>query len=73
MKDDQLSLLVDMYNPYSVMEEVKNILLLIDPDYDLGIIEMVFKDIIELFMGNIQDSKPATAPIMTSSIPLISS
>lgn len=51
MKELQLASLVDMYNPYSVMKEVKNILSLVDPDYGFGTIDRIFKDMIDLFMG----------------------
>ena len=51
MEDVQLSLLVNMDDPFSVMEEVRTIMHLIDPEYDLEIVDRVFKDIMDLFAG----------------------
>ena len=47
----QLSKLVDMDNPYRVMEEVKTIIRDIYGDYDFNIIDQVFSDTLDLFMG----------------------
>ncbi len=49
-----LSNLVTMENPSSVLAEVKNIVLTLDPGLDVKPIEIVFHDIIKLFAGKYQ-------------------
>ena len=51
MRDVQLSSLVNMDDPFSVMQEVRTIIHMIDPDHDLSTVDRVFKDIMDLFAG----------------------
>ena len=46
-----LSNLVTMENPLSVLAEVKNIMLALDPEFDVNPIEKAFHDIVKLFSG----------------------
>lgn len=47
----QLSLLIDMTDPIKVLDEVKYVLRLISKRIDLTLIEMVYKDMLALFLG----------------------
>lgn len=51
MTELHLSILVDMENPQSVLEEVKTIIFMMFPRFDFRRIDRVFKDIVRLFNG----------------------
>ncbi|MCK4790093.1 MAG: hypothetical protein KAV87_40520 [Desulfobacteraceae bacterium] len=51
MQEIQLSLMLNMENPQSVFDEVRAIVLMMLPEFDLDTIERVFKDIVRLFSG----------------------
>jgi hypothetical protein len=47
----QLSNLVAMEDPFSVLSEVTKIISALDPGFDTQILEKVFRDIVKLFSG----------------------
>lgn len=51
LEETQLSLLVDMKNPQSVMYEVNHIVHMIFPEFDLEPVNRVFRDVMDLFNG----------------------
>jgi len=51
MKELQLSRLVDMETPQSVLDEVRVIVLMMFPEFDFDSVEHVFRDIVRLFRG----------------------
>jgi len=51
MKEIQLSSMVNMDNPQSVLDEVRAIILMMLPEFDFDTVERVFKDIVRLFHG----------------------
>jgi hypothetical protein len=50
-KELQLSLLVDMENPQSVLDEVKTVVLMMFPEFDFEHVNCVFEDVVRLFRG----------------------
>jgi len=51
MKETQLSTVVNMENPQSVLDEVRAIALMMFPEFDFETVYRVFKDIVRLFRG----------------------
>jgi hypothetical protein len=51
MKEIQFSNMVNMEDPQSVFDEVRTIVLMMFPEFDFGILNRVFKDIVRLFRG----------------------
>ena len=51
MKESQLSPMLNMEDPESVFDEVRAIVLTMFSEFDFGIVERVFKDIVRLFSG----------------------
>lgn len=54
--------LIKMDFPQSVFEEVRNLLLLVYPDYDCTWITKVFKDMVNLYGGNYPGYRQCTTP-----------
>jgi len=50
-------LLVDMYTPEKVFEEVKNILTIVHPAFDPSMIRKIFEDMVKLFTGKYKSFK----------------
>ncbi len=51
MKEMQLSRIVNMENPQSVLDEVRTIVLMMFQEFDFDILNHIFKDIVRLFKG----------------------
>jgi len=51
MEEIQLSRIVNMDDPQSLLEEVKAIVLMMFPEFDFETLNRVFKDIMRLFRG----------------------
>ena len=51
MEEMQLSRIVNMENPQSVLDEVRTIAFMMFEEYDFDILNHIFKDIIRLFRG----------------------
>jgi hypothetical protein len=51
MTELQLSILVNMEHPQSVLDEVRTITLMMFPQFDFSQVDRVFKDIVRLFSG----------------------
>jgi len=60
MKELQLSRLVDMESPQSVLDEVRVIVLVMFPEFDFDSIEHVFRDVVRLFRGEYQGYRRCT-------------
>ena len=60
LRDIQLSLLVDMNQPLCVLEEIQTLFYAIHPGGDLKPVEILFKDIIDLFSGEYPGFKACT-------------
>jgi hypothetical protein len=52
MKDIQLSRMVDMENPYRVIDEVRAVVKMMYPEFDFATLNHIFSDIIRLFQGD---------------------
>ncbi|HSH02003.1 MAG TPA: hypothetical protein VLL52_05735 [Anaerolineae bacterium] len=52
MTNAQLSKLVNRHEPHAILDEIKEILLLIDKDFDLESIDVAYQSTINLFAGN---------------------
>lgn len=61
MEEFQLSRLVDMEHPQAILNEVKHIISTEFPDFDCGVLDHVFTDIVRLFRGKY----PGYAPCQT--------
>ncbi len=51
MREMQLSRIIDMEDPQSVLDEVRTIVFMMFPEFDFDIVDHVFKDIVRLFRG----------------------
>jgi len=51
MEETQLSRLIHMENPQSILDEVRTIAFMMFPEYDFDILTHIFKDIMRLFRG----------------------
>lgn len=51
MRETQLSQIIKTQDPQSVLEEVKTIVLMMIPEFDFEILNLVFKDVVRLFHG----------------------
>ncbi len=51
MKEIQLSRIINMEDPESVLGEVRTIVLMMFPEFDFDTVDRVFKDIVRLFRG----------------------
>ena len=51
IKEMQLSRIIDMEDPQSVLDEVRAIVLMMFPEFDFDTVDRVFKDIVRLFRG----------------------
>ena len=59
MKEMQLSRIIDMEDPQSVLDEVRTIALMMFQDFDFDTVDRVFKDIVRLSAASIQDTANA--------------
>lgn len=60
MEGVQLSRIVNMEEPQSVLDEVKTIILMIFPDFDFTILDRVFNDVVRLFHGEYPGYSPCS-------------